>query len=986
MIKRIPSLQSMSLRWKLLLLLIGLLGLVHGLLGYAGYRNLIRKGEQQTQQDVATYVAILTSLFQQSVREQERLAAQLAANVDVHALNDRNGEDSLSVDLMVDLTGVEYFDRDGQSIAKHDWAPWSRPDQDHFDRALAASIERALTAVRIRQEPQHFLVCQIQCVLQVYVPAFDHAGSEVIVGVGRTLTSTLLAFKQITGADIAILSHEHEGSEGAAGDAPIVWGHRIAVVSDANEVLPLLQSLPGDEPGDDTSLSIDRRGRRWAVAIRPLLMPISGERVHALFVQDHTAVAARIVRDVAVFQLTAIAGLALSTTIIFVMLSPSLTRLKRVSQALPLLAEQRFDDAGALITSASRSHGLRDEIDELLSTALKLGKRLQKLMGAEAASEAKSRFLATMSHEIRTPMNGILGLLELHGLSDLSEEQREQVRVIRDSATTLLAVLDDVLDYSKIEAGQLRFERIDVSLRELVEGAMQTFSPAALEKGLRLIAFCDPALPAIVLADPVRLRQVLFNLCSNAIKFTHAGHVVLRADMVDRGPEQVGVNICVMDSGIGMSDEVRSRLFKPFQQAEAATTRRYGGSGLGLSICKGLVEGMGGTISALSSPAGSEFRVELSLPVPTNQPPLPWASDLLAGIRVSIELADALESEFIARYLLSAGASIVEGSSLGSELYQFEEDSSRQVVRLRRRGDAPGVFAAFERPLRAAPLFRCLAEMNGRSEQVKLPAGPVVLPESAPPATVAEAELTRKLILVVEDHPTNRLVVGAQLKRLGYLAELAVDGKQALGMLGKRRFAAVLTDLQMPVMDGLQLAREIRVLEETGARTGHLPIVALTADALSGELERVKAAGMDAYLVKPATLEQIGRCLVEVLSQADTGAEAPIDFEALKSIHGDDAELTDLVLTDFERINGPLFEGLYRLSPSDSEEVARQAHKLKGSAGYIGARALVSALLELESLAHQAQSDRLPAAMEQVDAAYRRVLAWIAARQDSLTA
>jgi signal transduction histidine kinase len=296
-------------------------------------------------------------------------------------------------------------------------------------------------------------------------------------------------------------------------------------------------------------------------------------------------------------------------------------------------------------------------------------------------------------------MNGILGLLELHGLSDLSEEQREQVRVIRDSATTLLAVLDDVLDYSKIEAGQLRFERIEVSLRELVEGAMQTFSSAALEKGLRLIVFCDPALPAIVLADPVRLRQVLFNLCSNAIKFTHAGHVVLRADVVERSPEQVGVNICVIDSGIGMSDEVRSRLFKPFEQAEAATTRRYGGSGLGLSICKGLVEGMGGTISALSSPAGSEFRVELNLPVPTSQPPLPWASDLLNGIKVSIELADALESEFIARYLRSAGALIVEDSAAGGELYRVEEDSSRQVVRLRRRGDAPGVFAAFERQI-----------------------------------------------------------------------------------------------------------------------------------------------------------------------------------------------------------------------------------------------------------------------------------------------
>ena len=697
--------------------------------------------------------------------------------------------------------------------------------------------------------------------------------------------------------------------------------------------------------------------------------------------KDHSATAARIRQDVWRFESVAVFGLVVSVAVVFLLLTPSLRRLRRVSRALPLLAEQRFTEARGLMLEAKRDLGWSDEIDGLNMIALELGDKLERLMGAEAASEAKSRFLAVMSHEIRTPMNGILGLLELLQLSDLSPEQHERVRVIGDSATTLLAVLDDVLDFSKIEAGQIRIEQLPVPLRELVEGCMLTFTSAAYDKGLRLVVFVDPALPTLVRADPVRLRQILFNLCSNAIKFTAQGRVLVRAEPLGTTASAVRVRFSVADTGIGMPPQVQEKLFRPFQQGEISTTRRYGGTGLGLSICKALVERMGGSISVRSAPGeGSEFSVELELALAEPAPPA-WPTDLLAGVAVALRLRDADESEILRCYLRSAGATPLAADAAGAD-YHLEEDSSREAIHLRRHGDPVTAFRSLDRPVRAATLLYWLAEMSGRADRAPPPSSSAQTRANALPLSPAEAERQGRLILVAEDHPTNRLVIGAQLKRLGYVADLAADGREALALAGQRQHAALLTDLHMPEMDGLQLARELRAQEAAGQRAGRLPIIALTADALSGEVEQCRAVGMDDFLIKPATLDHLAARLERWIPARVPEPPPPIDMAALKAIHGDDAEMLELVLQDFQRINTPLFaqlEASWR--DGQSAQLLALAHKLKGSARFAGAQQLAERLAELEQQARHGSPNGLQQAMEQTKAAYTVVCDWLTGRR-----
>ena len=654
---------------------------------------------------------------------------------------------------------------------------------------------------------------------------------------------------------------------------------------------------------------------------------------------------------------------------------------------------------------------------------------------AEAANQAKSLFLATMSHEIRTPMNGIQGMLELLEHTSLTGDQRELVSVVRESASALLTIINDILDFSKIEAGRLDLERVPVSLANVVEGVAETLAPGARGKGLSLVTYIDPDLPAEVVGDPVRIRQVLFNIAGNAVKFTQSGSVTMRVELAHFDGDRVTIRVAVTDTGIGISKENQVRLFRPFTQAEASTTRRFGGTGLGLSICRRLAELMGGDIGVTSEVnVGSTFWFTFDADlVPAAVEPAPTPRAPLQGVTVLLLAADAQERGFLARYLNADGAQLVEAadadaalrtllptaacdvlvSTLGTDLAALDNDPRGRVRgRVLIGGDTLSAGDAAElgalgaatvvlgRPVRRGGLVRTILAAAGRmaaGEGGRTDRQPE--PEPAAPAagrrrlpTVEEARAQGRLILVAEDHPTNRQVIQRQLTLLGHVMETAEDGVQALAMWRAGGHGLLLTDCQMPEMDGMELARSIRAAEASGGGP-RLPIVAITANATENEAQLCLASGMDDTLAKPVSLADLRRVVDRFLPPADgegwdgeepceasEGMEAmtdelqqptpqpaapstpaiadlpPLDLEALTALFDGDAEFVRHLLGEFVTSNSASHRWLMdALAGEIWDEVRQAAHKLAGSSRTVGARDLAAAAdaVELAVIDHR---------------------------------
>ena len=621
---------------------------------------------------------------------------------------------------------------------------------------------------------------------------------------------------------------------------------------------------------------------------------------------------------------------------------------------------------------------------------------------AEIAARSKAEFLATMSHGIRTPMNGVLGMLELMALTPLDEEQRTLVSTMRESGAALLRIIDDILDLSKIEAGKLDLEDLDLCPAELVEGVADLLAPQAHQKGLALICDIDRSVPARLRGDSGRLRQILFNLTGNAIKFTDHGRVVLRVHATESmRQDRVRLHVAVEDTGIGIGPEGQARLFQPFSQADSSTTRRFGGTGLGLAICTRLVERMGGRIGVESVPGrGSAFWFTVELPQ-GKESALP-APAPLAGLAVLVADEDEVQRGVLARYLEQGGATVTAAATVADAASRLGRGgvgllvtSGAMAGRLEPlagacgpglprlllgdgRGNGPAVASphggpgGLAQPVHRAALIRAAALLTGRAAPDADRAG---VPDAAPDAAADDAAErsgppAHGPVLVAEDHPTNQQVVLRQLRRLGCAVDLAADGEQALAAWRAGRHRLVITDCHMPVMDGYELARRIRAEEDgTGRRTA---IVAMTANALSGEMERCLAAGMDDYLAKPVTLGQLSQVLARrlyALSRPPEAKEPPgprpihlpddsalpvLDLDHLREIFGggreDGIDGGTLDMMDFfiETTRPTLDRVRQALDAGEMEEARAAAHSAAGAARTAGARVLAAACTALE--------------------------------------
>ncbi len=641
---------------------------------------------------------------------------------------------------------------------------------------------------------------------------------------------------------------------------------------------------------------------------------------------------------------------------------------------------------------------------------------------AEAASRAKSAFLANMSHEIRTPMNGVLGMLEGLARSRLTDQQLELVHTAQDSGRTQLGIIDDILDFSKIEAGRMDIERTPMSVADVVEGLCESMAPLADRRDVDLSVFVAPEIPECVLSDPLRLRQILFNLIGNVIKFSggreRRGRVSVRVTVAQGRPLRLAFEVA--DNGIGMAPDVVARLFVPFMQAEAATARRYGGTGLGLTICKRLADLINGEIAVTSRPGeGSTFTLTLPVDVSTDAPAR--APFDLAGIDCVVVESAALDIDGICSYRGHAGAGVrraadedeaigIAVAARGPVVVIRDAGSQRPAQtgatvqdpphvrrlwitrgrRRRARVGSNGIVALDGTALRRQALLRAVAIAAGRMSPDIAPAE--AAPEDAFASTaapsIAEARERGELILVAEDDEVSAKVLCRQLELLGRTAQFAADGAEALRMWRAGGYALLFTDLHMPGMDGYQVAAAIRA-EEAARGLRRTPIVAVTANALRGEAEHAKAAGMDDYLTKPLQLEALRKALERRLSPtrpapaadhepAPAGAAA-VDVEVLRSYVGDDpALLRDLLaqfLSSAKKQAAELHEACTR---KDARQAAAAAHKLKSSARAVGATALGDLCAAIERAGRAGDLDAVGGRVASFDAALAQVEADIA--------